>query len=138
QTYGARPLDQAGRDEYVAQTAEVARRLGAIDPPTSEAELAEVMTAFRPELTATDHAREAVSYLIWHPALPAAAKPAYGVLVTAAIDLMPRWTRRPLGLPPVPLAPPVVRGLGHAATRTIRWAMRPSEVSVSSPTPHPG
>ena len=50
QTYGARPLDQAGRDEYVAQTAEVARRLGVIDPPTTEAELAEVVASFRPEL----------------------------------------------------------------------------------------
>lgn len=137
QTYGARPLDQAGRDEYVAQTAEVARRLGAIDPPTTEAELADVMAAFRPELTATEHARDAVSYLIWHPELPAAAKPAYGVLVTAAIALMPGWTRRPLRLPAVPLPSLAVRGLGQAATRTIRWAMRPADVSVSSPTPHP-
>ena len=47
------PLDQAGRDEYVAQTAEVARRLGVIDPPTTEAELAAALAAFRPELRGT-------------------------------------------------------------------------------------
>ena len=35
QTYGARPLDQAGRDEYVAQIAEIGRRLGVLDPPRS-------------------------------------------------------------------------------------------------------
>ncbi len=33
QVYGARPLDQAGRDEYVAQAAEVARRLGVVSTP---------------------------------------------------------------------------------------------------------
>ena len=70
QRYGARPLDQAGRDEYVAQTAFVARKLGAVDPPTTEAELEAALARFRPELTVTDHAREAVSYLIWHPDLP--------------------------------------------------------------------
>ena len=41
QTYGARRLDDARRDEYVAQTAEVARRLGAHEPPTTYAELQE-------------------------------------------------------------------------------------------------
>jgi uncharacterized protein (DUF2236 family) len=126
QVHGLEPLDQAGRDEYVAQTGEVARRLGAIDPPTTEAELREVMAAFRPELRATDHAREAVDHLIKHPELPAAAKPAYAVLVAAAVALMPRWTRKPLGLRSYPvLERTVVRGLGHLATGTIRWAMRP-------------
>ena len=50
QRYGRDPLDQAGRDEYVAQTAEVARRLGVVDPPTTEAELAAMLAAYRPEL----------------------------------------------------------------------------------------
>ena len=51
--YGRAPLDRAGRDEYVAQTAEVARRLGVLDPPTTEAELAARLAAFRPELGGT-------------------------------------------------------------------------------------
>src|SRR5690242_4811947 len=38
QRYGAHPLDQAGRDEYVAQAAEIARRLGVPEPPITEAE----------------------------------------------------------------------------------------------------
>ncbi len=50
QRYGREPLDQAGRDEYVAQTAEVARRLGVLDPPTTEAELAATLASYRPEL----------------------------------------------------------------------------------------
>jgi uncharacterized protein (DUF2236 family) len=122
--YGREPLDRAGRDEYVAQTAEVARRLGVVDPPTTEAELAEALEAFRPELRATPQAREAVAYLLWRPPLPLPARPAYGVLVAAAIGLMPAWTRWPLRLPWLPISGPVVtRVLGSAATTTIRWVL---------------
>ena len=132
QTYGKRPLDQAGRDEYVAQTAEVARRLGVVDPPTTEAELATTVAAFRPELRATDHARDAVGYLLWRPELPIPLRPAYGVLMAAAIGLMPRWTRRPLRLPSTPVTDrTVVRALGGAATATIRWAMAPGRAAVA-------
>lgn len=126
QTYGQRPLDQSGRDTYVAQTAEVARRLGVLDPPTTEAGLRVTLEAFRPELAATEHARDAASYLIWHPELPMAARPAYGVLMAAGIALMPDWSRRPLRLPRLPLVErTVIRTLGSAATGTIRWAMAP-------------
>ncbi len=124
QTYGKRPLDQAGRDEYVAQTAEVARRLGVLDPPTSEAGLRAALDSYRPELRGTDDAREAVRYLLFKPPLPLAARAPYGVLVAAAIGLMPRWTRRHLRLPWLPISErTVVRVLGGAATGTIRWAM---------------
>ncbi|MFC4787079.1 oxygenase MpaB family protein [Nocardioides sp. MAHUQ-72] len=124
--YGKEPLDQAGRDTYVAQTAEVARRLGVVDPPTTEAELRAALAAYRPELRGTEDAREAISYLLFKPPLPLAAKAPYGVLVAAAIALMPRWTRKPLRLPYLPVSErTVVRALGAAATGTIRWAMTP-------------
>ena len=131
QVYGQHPLDQAGRDTYVAQTAEVARRLGVVDPPTSEAALRSTLRSFRPELTGTAHARDAASFLIWHPDLPLAARPAYGVLMAAGIALLPAWTRRPLRLPLLPVAErTVVRALGRAATGTIRWAMAPGRAQA--------
>lgn len=131
QTYGKEPLDQAGRDEYVAQTAEVARRLGVVDPPTTEAGLKAALEAFRPELRATDHARQAVAYLLWRPPLPLPLRPPYGVLMAAGIGLMPGWTRRPLRLPSTPLTDAtVVRALGLLSTRTIRWAMAPGHEAV--------
>ncbi|UMG93383.1 oxygenase MpaB family protein [Nocardioides sp. TF02-7] len=126
QTYGRRPLDAAERDEYVAQTAEVARRLGVVDPPTTEAGLRETLAAFRPELRGTPAAREAVRYLLVRPPLPLAARPPYGVLCAAGVGLMPVWTRRHLVLPWVPVAErTVVRAAGAAAVGTIRWAMTP-------------
>src|SRR5689334_491868 len=79
--YGAHALDPAGYDEYVAQAAVIARKLGVVDPPTTEAELHAAVEGFRPELRAIDHAREAVAYLIRHPDLPLPARPPYRVLV---------------------------------------------------------
>ncbi len=127
-TYGRRPLDQAGRDEYVAQQGEVARRLGVLSPPTTQAELAEVMRSFRPELSATPAAREAVGHVLWKPPLPLVARAPYAALATAAVGLLPRWSRRPLGLPsPLPIADQLVsRALGAASTGAIRWAMHPA------------
>lgn len=141
QAYGARPLDQEGRDRYVAQTAEVARRLGVLDPPVTERQLQERIEAYRPELRATPEAREAIGYLLLRPPLPVAARAAYAVLAAAAIGLMPAWSRGPLRLPRLPVAErTVVRLLGTIATRTIRWAMAappetPTEPAVALPGP---
>lgn len=126
QLYGKEPLDQAGRDEYVAQIAEVGRRLGVVDPPTTEAELAEVLAAYRPELRGTPEAREAVRYVLLKPPLPLAARAPYAVIAAAAVGMMPAWTRLPLRLPWLPVSErTVVRVLGGLATGTIRWAMTP-------------
>ncbi|HTW17138.1 MAG TPA: oxygenase MpaB family protein [Nocardioides sp.] len=131
--YGKEPLRGAERDEYVAQTAEVARRLGVLDPPTTEDELREAVASYRPELRGTPEAREAVRYVLVHPPLPLAARAPYAVLVAAAVGLMPAWTRPPLRLPWLPVSErTVVRALGVAATGTIRWAMRPGRPVADS------
>ena len=127
QVYGKRPLDQAERDEYGAQPAEIARRLGATHVPTTEAKLAETLEIYRPALRGTPEAREAVRYVLLKPPLPLAARAPYGVLAAAAVGLMPPWSRVPLRLPYLPVSErTVVRALGGAATSTIRWAMTPA------------
>ena len=128
--YGDRPLDPDERDEYVAQAAVVARLLGVVDPPTTVAELRDTMAGFRPELRGTPQAREAIRYLLVKPPLPVVARPPYGVLASAAIGLMPVWTRRHLRLPWLPVVErTVVRGLGGAAVGAIRWAMTPPDAA---------
>jgi uncharacterized protein (DUF2236 family) len=134
QVYGRRPLDQAGRDEYVAQIAEVGRRLGVLDPPTSEAGLTDALAAYRPELRGTPEAREAVRHVLLKPPLPLAARAPYAVLAAAAIGLMPAWTRLPLRLPWLPVSErTAVRVLGGLATGTIRWALQaPQDTDMSA------
>lgn len=124
QRYGARPLDDAGCDDYVAQTAVVGRALGAEDVPTTLAELTAQLRGYRPELRGTPEARQAARFLLVSPPLPWVARPPYSVLAAAAVAMMPRWTRRPLRLPYLPLAEDtVVRAGGHAITGAIRWAL---------------
>lgn len=123
--YGAHPLDRAGRDLYVAQTAVIGRALGASDVPESAAELADALRQYRPELAGTAQAREAARFLLFTPPVPLAMRAPYTTLAAAAVGLMPRWSRRPLHLPWLPLTEAsVIRAGGIAATRGISWITR--------------
>ena len=124
--YGARPLDAAGYDAYVADTARVAEALGVIDPPRDRRELSERLAFHRPELRATPDARAAARFLLLQPPLPLAVRPFYGGLAVNAVALLPPWARGMLWLPRVPLVEDLaVRPAGQMLTRTIRWVMAP-------------
>jgi uncharacterized protein (DUF2236 family) len=127
QRYGRRPLDAAGRDAYVADTARVAEELGVVDPPRTEAELREQLVAYRPELAGTPEARAAARFILLKPPLPLMSRPPYGAIAAAAVSLLPLYARRQLLLPYLPVTEAVVvRAAGVAITRTIRWAMAPA------------
>lgn len=121
QLFGDRPLDQDGRDAYVAETARVAQALGVVGPPRSETELQAQLRAYRRELTGTAAAREAARFILLTPPLPALARLPYAAIAAAAVGMLPGWARAELGLPPMPGL--VARPAGSAVTRAIRWAM---------------
>jgi uncharacterized protein (DUF2236 family) len=124
QRYGAEPLDQSGRDTYVAQIARVAEALGVEDPPRTEAELHQQLQGYRPELATTPAARDTARFLLLNPPLPLLARPPYGGLAASAVATMPLWARRMLWLPYLPVTERLlVRTTGTALTKTIRWAM---------------
>jgi len=126
-TYGSDVLDPAGLDQYVADTAVVAEKLGVLDPPRSVAALDDTLASYRAELRSTPEARSAARFLLLTPPVPALLRPGYAMLAGAAVGLMPRWTRWPLRLPYLPIAEgTAVRAVGHAVTRTIRWSMQPA------------
>jgi uncharacterized protein (DUF2236 family) len=134
QRYGAAPLDAAGRDGYVRDAARVAREVGVLDPPQTEAELDAHLAAYRRELHGTPEARSTARFLLLSPPLPLAARAPYALLGAAAVGLLPRWTRRPLGLPDLPVAEATaVRLAGHGITRAIRWAMSPPPLTAAAP-----
>ncbi len=107
QRYGDGDLTPADQDRYVAEMAEVAERMGVTQPPRSRRELRAALLAFRPELTATADAREAVRFLLWPP-LPTYLRPAYGALSAAAIGLLPLFVRRQLRLVSGPVSDPLI------------------------------
>lgn len=132
QLYGSVPLDAAGQDGYVADTARVARALGVLDPPESVAQLAEQLASYRAELCGTPEARAAARFLLVRPPLPVIARPPYAVLASASIASLPAWTRWPLRLPYLPVAEStVVRAAGKGIVRTLRWITTPVPQSAA-------
>ena len=95
-----------------------------LDPPETEAALAERIAAFRPELAGSPEARSTARFLLLDPPLALAARAPYALLAAAAVELLPRWARAPLRLPHLPvIEPTLVRGGGQVVTMGIRWVM---------------
>jgi uncharacterized protein (DUF2236 family) len=123
--FGSAPLTVEQQDQYVAEEAIVASKIGVIQPPTTTAELRDAMRSYRHELAGTPQARDTARYLLFTPPLPVIARPGYGLISGAAIGTLPSWARRMLRLPPpLPVADRLLGTVaGQIATRTMRWAI---------------
>ena len=126
--FGQQPLSDEQGDEYVAQVGFVSEKLGVVDPPRSVAELADALASYRPELGGTSEARDTARFLLLYPPIPLLARPAYALISTAAVSMLPGWARRMLHIPPpLPVADDVVGRLsGELATRAFRWTLAAS------------
>ncbi len=121
--HGDGKLRDADRDRYVAEMAEVARRLGSEDPPESAAALAECLADFRSECEVTDDALETVRFLS-SPPLPWWSRGTYASLAAGAITSLPAWVRRELKLVVTPLADPLaVRPMATMTTKMLGYFM---------------
>lgn len=124
--YGAQRLSRDQADAYVNDSALIAEKLGSESPPRSVVELRMAVQRFRPELSSTAAARRAARFLVLEPPLPIAARAPYALLASAAVSLLPAWTRLPLRLPYLPVSESLlVRPAGDAITRLIRWSLQP-------------
>jgi uncharacterized protein (DUF2236 family) len=123
--FGTTPLTAQQRDEYVAEVGFVASKLGVVDPPQSVAELTAASRAYRPELRGTPAARATARFLLFDPPVPLVARPAYALVATAALAMLPAWARGMLHLPPpLPFADRLVGDVaGELATRAFRWTL---------------
>jgi len=124
--YGSAPLSDDEADEYVADMARVAIALGVSHPPVTVAQTHAEFQDYRDELKGTKAARDAARFLLLQPPLPLAARPAYTLLASAAVSLLPMSARWPLRLPYLPVSEAVlVAPAGAAVTRLIRWSLTP-------------
>ncbi|OEJ30445.1 oxygenase MpaB family protein [Streptomyces subrutilus] len=130
QRYGMHPLDPADCDAYLADTARVARALGADRPPENARELALRMADYRPTLRPTPASRDTARFLLTDPPLPGAARLPYALLAAAAVELLAPWAREAVTLGSGSTAGwipgPAARAGGHTVTRAIRWALPPA------------
>lgn len=111
------------QDRYFGETAEIARRLGALEVPQSRAEVAAYLSAVRPALRYDERTREVAEALLSQRPPNAAAAPAMAIAFDAAKDLLPGWAAEMHGFrlsgPRRAAARLGVQGLG----RTMRWAL---------------
>ncbi len=118
--YAPGRLTDAERDQYVAEMAEIGRRLGAENVPTSRLELAQCLDSFRPECEPGAQTREAVRFLLLPP-VPFLLRGPYGLIGAASVGLLPTWARRQLRLPlPPGLDPVAIRPAAGWGRRTCR------------------
>jgi uncharacterized protein (DUF2236 family) len=96
--YSLLPITPTDQDRYLDEVRIVAEKLGATDVPRNRAEVAAYFAAVRPDLRAGPHARETLRYLLVPPFDERSLQVAYGVIVHAAVGLLPGWARAMLDL----------------------------------------
>ena len=123
-------------DRYVEEMRESARLVG-LDPasvPATEADIADYYASIRPELRLTWVARRNVvrGFLPQMPRwvrLATPARPAWAVLMTLSLAMLPPWTRRLYGLPGLPTTD-LVAGIDARLLRRVLlltpWSQSPA------------
>jgi uncharacterized protein (DUF2236 family) len=133
QRYSTRPLLRAEKDQYFDEVAEIARRLGAKDVPTSLRQIRAYIDQTLPELTRSAQAEEALEFLRRPVSSAASDAIAQRIIVSAAIELLPRPIQALIA--PSRLIPgrraAILAAAGSFAVAT-RWAIGPSPVAARS------
>ncbi len=128
--YGPQPLTPEDCDRYYDEVAPVALDLGALWVPRSVAQVESYLLRIQPELYLGPQARTARDWLLRGVARRPSERAVYGLVVAAAVGVLPGWARRTLGLSvagPLDLlvdtaaVTPLTRGL----TAALRWMVAP-------------
>lgn len=120
--YRDRGMSGADQDRYLAQTADIARRLGAEDVPVTRAEIATYYERMRPELRFDHRTRETADALL-APGDDAAQSAGLGLATAAAVDLLPTWAAAMHGRSTSPLLRPAIRASTGGMANMLRWAL---------------
>jgi uncharacterized protein (DUF2236 family) len=99
QRYGPHRFCAEERDRYFAETAVVARALGARWVPETAGEVDAYFERVRPELYAGPQAMAARDFLLHGVARKPKDRAIYLGIVASALAIVPRWARAELGLP---------------------------------------
>jgi uncharacterized protein (DUF2236 family) len=124
--YGPHRFRADERDRYFAETAVVARSLGARWVPETADEVEAYFKRIRPELYAGPQAKEARDFLLRGVARKPNDRAVYTGIVSAALTVVPRWARAELGIPTLPFVDDLmIAPLGKAFCGALRWTLRP-------------
>lgn len=93
-----RDVRPAQRDAFYAEGAEAALLYGCVEPPGSEAQMEAKLAAMRPKLEPSPVVFEFLEIMRGAEILPSLVQPAQGMMIRAAVDILPLWARQLLGL----------------------------------------
>lgn len=116
-------LSGDAQDRYYAEVAEIARRLGARDVPTSRAAVAAYLEATRPALLYDHRTAEVAQALMTQPAPTPAAAPAMKLAFAAGKDLLPPWAAQMHGFRRGAADQALTRAALSAMGKTLRWGL---------------
>jgi uncharacterized protein (DUF2236 family) len=121
--FGRGTISDETADRYVAEMAVIGEKLGVIDAPRSTTELDATLRSYEPELRLTSQSREALWFIAFAPlAIPLRAP--YTVLLGGAVSSLPRWARRKLWIPRLPVTERMaVRPAAQALIRLLDWGL---------------
>jgi uncharacterized protein (DUF2236 family) len=121
--YAGRPLARVEQDRYFAETATIARRLGATNVPETRAAAEAYLEAMRPHLRHDARTREVRAVLLSEPAPNLLLAPLRRVVMLAGRDLLPAWAAQMHGFRgPQGDRPALTLGV-RAAAKAMRWAL---------------
>lgn len=117
------PLSDVERDRYWREGLPSARLYGAVDAPSSQAAFERLLESKRNRLEASPIVFEFLNILRAAPVFPSPLRPLQGLLVRAAVELVPGWVRARLNLGEAEglsaWQRPLVRTLGRLGDRTL-------------------
>lgn len=118
----AHDLSAADEDCAYAEGTQAARLYGAMNTPHSRAELDAQFAAMRPHLEDSAIVHEFLDIMARAPVMPALLRPVQRMMVRAAVDMVPDWTKKLLHLENAGLRPfeaALVRRAGALADRVV-------------------
>ncbi len=117
-----RPLSIAEQNRVYAEGTNSAKLYGAMHTPSSRAELDAQFQAMRPHLEASPIVHEFLDIIHRAPVMPPLIKPAQHMMVRAAVEMVPGWTKKLLGIEGKGLRPfegALLRRAGAFADRVV-------------------
>jgi uncharacterized protein (DUF2236 family) len=96
----AHSLSNAERDALFREAQPAARLYGATGAPASQAELEALFDSMRNRLEPSPIVGEFLAIVGEVPALPGPSRPLQGLMINAAVDILPSWIRERLQLGP--------------------------------------
>ncbi len=121
--FGSGQIDADTADSYVREMAIVGEGLGVTEAPLNVAELKDALDSYRPELKLNGQSRRALRFIAMPP-LQLAMRGPYAVLLGGAVSSLPRWARRKLWLPRLPITETLaVQPAALTLVRLLDWSM---------------